>query len=510
MDAAAKSKSEGWSCPALGIEISRKVCASTRVSDIPCSADCPHNPFGFAGSSQLHEIESRWFDDALRQAKSIGVSLRPDRFRSSASGIFQELAEVEFVMTTLLGNGPIAAESPFSRWAADPSAALTNDERLVTRFRANSRATVVEIQRRQENGTCIAIDVFQPKNGEFVIVHPLLCRSLRYSRHFGWFSWFPHFVHPLGHMVELVPHLWFPWKEEVFHELKSRQNIDYSMTEQRFLRENFCQAVELVGALAQQWDQETETENAGNHYSAVYGVDPPLSQVIRAFESHRSCAPFMVLPRHPTYGPCEGEYRFQIHGNSKELEAYEPYLGSENDKANERTVGMFSLYREVLLFHCSCRPAFVLGRKLLDEDFAHLLRFKYEDILDVTANLRQAPTLVLEPLPIAPQLKPSRHNSPETKGTSSAMNPQVLEDLQVVQQLVREHHDRTFGNFLDRPHVLLEEKTPREASRSTEDRERLVHFIKIAIYELDMRNRQFQLDLNINAIVQELSLHELI
>ena len=73
-------------------------------------------------------------------------------------------------------------------------------------------------------------------------------------------------------MVELVPHIWFPWKEEVFHELKSRQNIDYSMTQQRFLRENFCRAVELVGALAQQWDQETETENAENHYSAVYGV----------------------------------------------------------------------------------------------------------------------------------------------------------------------------------------------------------------------------------------------
>lgn len=171
---------------------------------------------------------------------------------------------------------------------------------------------------------------------------------------------------------------------------------------------------------------------------------------------------------------------------------------------------MFSLYREVLLFHCNCRLGFELGRKLLNEDFAHLLRFKYGDILDVMDNLRQAPTLVLEPLPCAPQAKTSRDARPEELGTISETNPELLQQLQPVQQIVREQHDRTFANFLDKPHVVLKDKTPREAARSTEDRERLVDLMKIALYELDIRNRQFRLDLNVNAILQELSLRELI
>src|ERR1051325_222936 len=252
MDANSRPNKE-WSCPALGMTISRKECASRRISEIACSPDCPNNPFGFAAYSQLRELESRWFDKALRRAKSIRATPQSiPSFTRSGHIVFQEMAEVEFVMTTLLGKGPIAANTPFEQWAADPAAALSNDECLVTRFRAQSRATVVEIQRRLQNDTCLAIDVFEPDKGEFVIFHPSLSKSFRYSRHFGWFTWYPHFAQPLGHMMELVPHLWFAWKDEVLHEFKNRRNIDYSTTLQGFLRGNFCRACDLVGALAQQ------------------------------------------------------------------------------------------------------------------------------------------------------------------------------------------------------------------------------------------------------------------
>src|SRR5690349_17208786 len=109
MDASSGPNKE-WSCPALGGRISRKECASRRVSQIACAPDCPNNPFGFGAYSQLRELESRWFEKAFRRAKSIrGAPQSSSSAMRSGDRVFQEMAEVEFVMTTLLGKGPIAA-----------------------------------------------------------------------------------------------------------------------------------------------------------------------------------------------------------------------------------------------------------------------------------------------------------------------------------------------------------------------------------------------------------------
>src|SRR5204863_8674708 len=114
-----------------------------------------------------------------------------------------------------------------------------NDERVMTRWRVHTRATVIEIQRPDKKNVCLARDVFAPYLGEFTVFHANLSRAPRFSRFLGWFTWFPHYTHPLGHMVELVPHLWFAWRDEVLHELKDRRNADASITCQTFLRENF-------------------------------------------------------------------------------------------------------------------------------------------------------------------------------------------------------------------------------------------------------------------------------
>ncbi|MCL4177490.1 MAG: hypothetical protein KJ072_07055 [Verrucomicrobia bacterium] len=63
---------------------------------------------------------------------------------------------------------------------------------------------------------------------------------------------------------------------------------------------------------------------------------------------------------------------------------------------------------------------------------------------------------------------------------------------------------------IDEPHFFLDDRTPREASRSDQDRPKLVELMKVALYEIDQRNRQFELALSIDPILRELGLAELL
>ncbi len=209
MSSYSSSTKDHRTCSALGRALTRMECASRRVSGIPCTAECVHNPFGFANYQRFRDLERRWFDQAIQRTSGDG------RRAGEACGdlpdipVLREMAEVQRVMTVLLGDSAIAVGSPLERWAADPESVLTNDERLMSRFRLKTRATVIEIQRSAGEQRCVARDMFDPGVGEFLIFHPTLAKAPRFSRHLGWYTWFPHFVHPLGSMVELVPHLWF-------------------------------------------------------------------------------------------------------------------------------------------------------------------------------------------------------------------------------------------------------------------------------------------------------------
>ena len=399
--------------------------------------------------------------------------------------------------------------SPLERWAADPESRLSNDERLLSRFRIKTRATVIEIQRSVGENRCVARDLFDPGVGEFIVFHPVLGNAPRFSRHLGWYTWLPHFVHPLGSMVELVPHLWFAWRDEVLQEVRHRQSQDYTMTCQRFMRENFMASLRVLGMVIHDWEATKEPAHSAWHCSAVYRVHDAISNLKVLFQTNPACAPFMVLPRHPTYGVCRGEYRYRIRGAPEDLEVYRPYLGAELDSPGERTIGMFSLYDEILLFHCYSKEAFNLGCRFLNEEFQRLLEFEYEDILDIADQMDcQAPTFAVRPLPITRGDAP---RAPWHPGPGDQSSPGFMQRFrQEMVGLLQDHHDRTFAGFLDEPHFFLDDRTPREASRSEQDRPKLIELMKVALYEIDRRNRQFELALSIDPILRELGLAELL
>jgi hypothetical protein len=168
---------------------------------------------------------------------------------------------------------------------------------------------------------------------------------------------------------------------------------------------------------------------------------------------------------------------------------------------------MFSLYDQVLLFHCRCRPAFDRGRKFLNEQFADVLEFAYNDILDLTGGPDHAPAIALDPLPVTQAATSfgSGTDAPRPHHPGlKVLSPGELD------QLLREQHRQTFNGFADCPHPLLEDRTPREALASDDGRRNLVEVMKITLYEIDRRNRQFRSNLEIDNLLRELNLSELI
>ena len=470
-----------------------------------------HNPFGFAHYRRFLDLETRWFDKAIqrtwRDRREAGETYRhlPDL------PVLREMAEVQRVMSELLGHSALEVGSPMERWATDPEARLTNDERVMTRYRIKTRATVIEIQRPVGEHRCVARDAFDPEFGEFLVFHPTLAKAPRFSRHLGWYTWFPHFVHPLGPMVELVPHLWFAWRDEVIHEVRHRHNQDHTMNCHRFLRENFVASLRVLGCLIEDWESTDEPVGPSSHSAAVYRVRDTIPKLKALFETNPACAPFLVLPRHPGYGDCRGEYRFRVRGAPENLEECPPYLGADRDSPGERTIGMISLYDEILLFHCYSRQALKLGRRFLEEKFEGRLEFDYEDTLELTDLAKcLEPAIAVSPLPLANIWKDDPKNARDP-GAGEPASPEFLKRCR--REMVRwldDHHALTFAGFLDEPHFFLEHRTPREASRSAQDRPKLVELMKVAIYEIDQRNRQFELALSIEPILRELGLEELL
>jgi hypothetical protein len=88
--------------------------------------------------------------------------------------VFRNMADVQQVMSELLGHSALEVGSRLEGWAADPEARLTNDERGMTQFRIKTRATVIEVQRSEGEDQLVARDLFDSEAGEFVVFHPTL------------------------------------------------------------------------------------------------------------------------------------------------------------------------------------------------------------------------------------------------------------------------------------------------------------------------------------------------
>jgi hypothetical protein len=193
-------------------------------------------------------------------------------------------------------------------------------------------------------------------------------------------------------------------------------------------------------------------------------VRDAAERIIDRFNAQDACAACMVLPKHPTYGICHGEFRFRIRGTEQALEEYRPYIGAKHDGAGERTIGMFSLYDQVLLFHCRCRSAFDRGRKFLNEQFADVLEFAYNDILDLTGGPDHAPAIALDPLPVTQAATSfgSGTDAPRPHHPGlKVLSPGELD------QLLREQHRQTFNGFADCGNLRALASCKNGASRGT-------------------------------------------
>jgi hypothetical protein len=123
-----KQDARGRFCPVMGSAISRETCASERGSQIDCLPDCPGNPFGFANYKKFRNVEARWFEKAVQRVKGMAHSLPRFPFTSETDPL-HELMEVHWVMSTLLGHGPLATGSR-SNVGRRILASLSNDGAL--------------------------------------------------------------------------------------------------------------------------------------------------------------------------------------------------------------------------------------------------------------------------------------------------------------------------------------------------------------------------------------------
>lgn len=198
-------KSQRRDCPALDRPITSADCGSGRHSSIRCPATCPHNSLAPATYDQLLALESKLDRATLdRLASELGRpaveklchNLLPDDLTDLQD---DSLAINAAVFRAFHFEHDANGRSACDRWLADPSARLSNDERVVLAAKGRLRPTLLEIREVRPDGLLRAADLLAPEEGEFDLLdRAAWARAVRFGVSLVWSYPLPHFRRIFG------------------------------------------------------------------------------------------------------------------------------------------------------------------------------------------------------------------------------------------------------------------------------------------------------------------------
>ena len=256
--------------------------------------------------------------------------------------------------------------------------------------------------------------------------------------------------------------------------------------------------------------REANKEPAHNawHCSAVYHVRDCRSNLKVLFRQTRLVRTATGFARHPAYGVLPGENPVsdpRCAGGPGSLSAHTSGGPSSiAPRESGPSACSSSLYDEILLFHCSSKEASTKCFPFLNEEFRDFLEFVMKMSIMADQMDAQLPRFAVRPaadrdlgMPEVPW-----HGPDPGKVMVTGIRNESRRELVDCSRIITID---TFAGSLDEPH-LLPGAAANEGSQSFggSPTEKLIELIEVPFYEIDQRNRQFELALSIDPILREL------
>ncbi|MFH1755537.1 MAG: hypothetical protein ABIA59_07515 [Candidatus Latescibacterota bacterium] len=482
-------------CPAFAGNICPACCGLGRGSTIECPPECHYFPFGTEAYDLWLKVDDNWQPKALRYViGKVGL----EAFKSSAGDFAPGWLDRE----EALANGSAIAlnfylsvneegEPPLvETWEREGWPGLSNDERVMSRYRSQSLPAVLEVQRILNDTAVECIDRLDESRGKFIVFDRSTAGTVsRFANIVVWVTHYPHFTRLAGDGVFLANELVEPFLSLIRD--RTRQEFGESTGEavKRYLAGDFGEVYDLVESLTEERRKQLLASVDADRCVADYELRAPRKDIEAVlgekpdFEMDEDYESEMGDP------PGAAHYDWLRRGEAKRIEDQIPGL-IRSQGEDDATVGGLGYIR---VSDAGCRLT-VMGRRKYE--FAKELIVAYfEDKLE----------LVNETItPIGRLMDESRRRPGSSRPEPSPAIPKDVEE-----QLMKKFYAQKYLQFLDEPVPMIDNLTPREAARIPSMRPKLIELIKLHLNHMDSMCAKKDFDIDIDWILDELGLDEL-
>jgi hypothetical protein len=502
-------------CPALGGLIKPADCGAQRGSKLACPPDCPYFPFGTAAYELLLKIEEGGIKKASRFLFDHAPKALMEHCYREGKALYAghdraEIMATGYLLFSLMGpHRGSAGKSLLEEWESQRWDGLNNDERLLMQFRQRGIMTVLEVQKILPPNLLVCHDLFRPEAGELKVYDRILAASTpRFTRVLCCVYPMPHYYRT-SQVAFIIPSaIWTEWEQAVLERYEARRSSEPSLSISMFLSQNFMSVFGLIAEMSDRIKLRILKQLDLKLCTAQYQLKTSASQV----ESHLKGKPEFEVTPPPAFSK---DYSFvacfnwYARGESGVLRAAVSTAETPDSPGSDDLIGTIFLAEKVLLFQSTRDRAFAQARSFLEERFSDLLQFYQESFRDLGQEAALHQVADAEVSRVTRWLDVSAKSEAEPVAPAEPQAGQAALSQEEHRRHALDQHQQRYAAFLDQPSPVLDRKTPREAAIDLNLRPRLRELIKGHIHQMDLKNRNEGLDLNLDWILDALDLQDL-
>lgn len=491
-------------CPTANKVICSACCGSRRGTEINCGPDCEHFPFSVKGYDLWLKTDTnlarKIFTYVINVCGKDYFEKMMDHMSFKGKGDDSEIAVTaagSAVFNILFVEKGADGQTLAQRWKSSGWNGLTNDERRMMDCRMSSRATIIEIQKILDNQMMECIDLLDTARGKVILLdRNTAARAVRFTRLFTWFTHYPYFSRPENNGVEIPDSIFAEFMELAEQKFTRESKKRPGLTLKDYLSEDFGVFCGLIYELARDKSVAALERMDFHQCKAVYRIEGKFDEIKTILDTYPD---FRARERNTDEEPMEGAfyYSWMRRGESKSLEK-EMIAAFQHDDESQGVgvMGNVTLCPGMIIMEVFSRQKFEFAKKIFKKYFNKAIALQKEMVVD-----------------LAKKLAGKIENDDEFPGISLAEAPETRSDpipAEVERKLLQDFYKTRYENFMDEQIPALNNMTPRQAAKDPRMRTMLIDLMKIHLKGIEKQNKEKDLGINIDKVLEELHLKELI
>jgi hypothetical protein len=354
--------------------------------------------------------------------------------------------------------------------------------------------------------------LFRPEAGRLLLMDRSVASSVsRFTLLFAWFLPLPHYIRVSGvSAIHVARETFETWKADLERSFKSARRKRPGLTREEYLAATFYPQIQRMTEIGQEWQKSMLRGMDFCHAIARFKFNVPHSEIAEVLARKGE-----LEPTEPEAGdgfdkPLQ-QFIWLRRAESKALEK-EMIAQFQHGDSGESVGGLATLrvYSDRIVLEAFSRQKYDFARQLLDQWLGTRLTLEAESIEDLAKMIAERKTFE--------DLMPSESSKVSpcavfASGSTTAEARRVPNSEPIPPELARKalqaFYEAKYRKFPDEPVPMLENATPREASRRLALRPRLIELMKIHIQGIEETNHKEGTQISLDSLLDELGIPEL-